>query len=220
MSCVILLLLLALDPLACGAGGRFQLESSGDGFGLRSHGILEILTSGRTKLYPLPQSTAGQYLRLRPADAKINPLAPGNYDRQEVIGPYQVEGNRIWFGNGYYDGEGMRGVGAFGYFDTVTRRYTLFSPRDVAPYEISAICVQHDAVWIALDGFGEEISKTPGGLVRWDRKTHSTRKYPLEFVVDSINPEGESLRLRTRAGYALFRNGNLHRFLANGTPIQ
>ena len=45
-----------------------------------------------------------------------------------MIGPYQIDGARIWFGKNFYDGEGDTGVGAFGYFDTSTRAYTLFSP--------------------------------------------------------------------------------------------
>ena len=56
-----------------------------------------------------------------------------------------------------------------GYFDTATRKYTLFSPPEVARYEISAILVEPERVWIALDHFGEDISTSPGGLVRWNR---------------------------------------------------
>jgi hypothetical protein len=218
MSFAVLLLLVALDPEMFGPGGRFQLERSKDDFGVRSHGIIEALGPNRTKFYPLPQSTAGKYIQLRTEDLRINPFTPDHYERQEVIGPYQIEGRRIWFGNSYYDGEGMKGVGAFGYFDTSTRRYTLFSPPEVARYEISAILVEPDRVWIALDRFGEDISRSPGGLVRWNRMTHEIQKYPLEFGVDSIRVEGDSLRLKTRDGYALFRDGELRRFLANGRP--
>jgi hypothetical protein len=221
MNFAMLLLLFALDPVMFGPGGRFQLENSKDDFGMRSHGIIETLGPGRTKVYPLPQSTAAQYARLRPKDMRINPFhATDNlYERQEVIGPYEIEGGRLWFGNGYYDAEGMRGVGAFGYFDTATRGYTLFSPPEVAPYEIDAILVEPETVWLALDTFTEDISKIPGGLVRWNRMTHEIQKYPLEFVVDSIQREGDSLRLKTRGGYALFRDGGIRRFLANGRSI-
>ncbi len=212
-------MLLALYAVTFGPGNRFHLEHSKDSFGMRSHGIVETSGDGRTKFYPLPQSTAEEYIRLRPEDSRMNPTTPDNYERQEVIGPYQIEDGRIWFGNSYYDGEGLRGVGAFGYFDTATRRYTLFSPPAVARYEISAILVEPDRVWIALDQFVEDISTVPGGLVRWDRATHQTHIYPLEFGIDSIHVEGDSLRLKTRLGYALFRDGNVRRFLANGKPI-
>jgi hypothetical protein len=219
MNLAIILLSVVLDAVTFGAGNRFQLEHSKDDFGIRSHGIVEMLDANRTKFYPLPQSTSEKYSRLRPEDLRINPITPDHYERQEVIGPYQIEDGRIWFGNSYYDGEGMKGVGAFGYFDTATRTYTLFSPPEVARYEISAILVEPDRVWLALDQFGEDISRSPGGLVRWNRMTHEIHKYPLEFGVDSIRAEGNLLRLKTREGYALFRDDEIRRFLTNGRPI-
>lgn len=170
MNFAMLLLLLALNPVMFGPGGRFQLENSKDDFGMRSHGIIETLGPGRTKFYPLPQSTAAQYARLRPNDLQINPFPANLYERQEVIGPYQIEGEKLWFGNSYYDSEGMRGVGAFGYFDTATREYTLFSPPEVAPYEIGAILVEPDMAWLALDRFIEDISKMPGRFDSMEQK--------------------------------------------------
>jgi len=221
MNFALLLLLFVFDSVAFGPGGRFQLENSKDDFGVRSHGIVETVGPGQTKFYPLPQSTAEKYTRLRPEDVRINPFSAtaNQYERQEVIGPYQIEGGRIWFGNRYYDGEGMRGVGAFGYFDTSTREYTLFSPPEVSRYEISAILVERESVWMGLDSFGEDISRSPGGFVRWNRITHETHKYPIEFVVETIQVDGGTLRLITRGGYALFRDGEIQRFLTNGTPI-
>jgi hypothetical protein len=219
MNLAMILLCAALEVVTFGPGHRFQLEQSKDDFGIRSHGVIEQLDANRTKFYPLPQSTPEEYIRLRPEDARINPVTPDRYERQEVIGPYQIEDGRIWFGNGYYDGEGDRGIGAFGYFDTATRVYTLFSPPEVARYEISAILVEPDQAWIALDRFGEDISTSPGGLVQWNRTTHAVHKYPLEFVVSSFQVDGDSLRLKTRDGYALFRDGEIRRFLVNGRPI-
>ena len=52
-----------------------------------------------------------------------------------------------------------------------------------------------------------------------EQVTNEIQKYPLEFGVSSIRLEGDSLRLKTRDGYALFREGELRRFLANGRPI-
>jgi hypothetical protein len=205
---------------ALGQTGRFQLEQSKDGFGVRSHGIEETLASGQTKFYPLPQSSYDEYSRLRSEQARINSITAGTYQRQEVIGPHQVEGDQIWFGNNYYDGEGDTGVGAFGYFDTSTRQYTLFSPPEVANYEVSAILVERDSVWLGLDQFVEDISTVPGGLARWDRNTHATYFYPLEFAITKIQREGDSLRLETRYGHALFRDGKTRRFLSNGIPVR
>lgn len=206
-------------PSAVGSGS-FYLERSADQFGMRSHGIVEMVGPNRTKLYPLPQSTAQDYIRLRPSDFRLNPFKPEEYERQEVIGPSQTDGGRIWFGKNFYDGEGMRGVGAFGYFDTATRKYTLFSPNEVAPYEVSAILVQPEVVWIALDHFGEDVATGPGGLVRWERSTHAVQSFALEFAVSKLQVQGDALRLTTHGGYAFLRDGEIRRYLDCGNPIQ
>jgi hypothetical protein len=215
----LVLCFLALQTAMVGTDGRFTLERSRDEVGIRSHGMIETLGDGRTKFYPLPQSTAAEYIRLRREDAKLNPFPPESYQRNEAIGPYQVEGDKIWFGKSYYDSEGLTGVGAFGYFDTSTRRYTLFTPPEMARYEVSAILMEADAVWLGLDQFVEDVSNIPGGLLRWDRKTHEVQRYPLEFVVDRIRRQVDALRLDTKNGYALLRDGNVQRFLKDGRPI-
>jgi hypothetical protein len=217
----LVLFLIAFQPQSFGPDGKFHLEHSNGDFGMRSHGVMERLASNRTKFYPLPQSTVAEFLRLRSSDPFVKqstPVTPSNYRREEVMGAYQLEGDKIWFGKSFYDGEGCRGVGAFGYFDTSTRSYTLFSPPEVVSYEVSAILVQPDTVWLGLDEFIEDISTFPGGLVRWDRATQKAQRYPLEFVIQNIQIEGDSLRLKARDGYALFHDGEVHRFLANGRP--
>ena len=222
MQRVHLLVLVPFQSFAAalfGADSRFSLEHSVDGLGVRSYGITEKLSGNRTKFYPLPQSTAAKYIRLRPEDLRIKPFTPDRYERQEVIGPSQIDDDKIWFGNRYYDGEGMSGVGAFGYFDTASRSYTLYSPLEIARYEVSAMLVQPDKVWLALDSFIEDISTAPGGLIRWDRATQQVHRYALEFVVTRISSEGGSLFLKTDAGHALLREGKLQRFLNDGSPI-
>lgn len=137
-----------------------------------------------------------------------------DYERQEVIGPYQVEGSRLWFGNSYYDGEGATGVGAFGHFDMEARQYRVYSYPEIAHWEISALLVEPDAVWLALDHSGEDISTSAGGLVRWDRNDHRIRHYYLEFVIERIQRDAigaSMLRLTTHGGYALFRDGEVQR---------
>ena len=222
MNLAIVLLLIGIDAVTFGSGNRFHLEhSTGNGsFGMQSHGVIEALGGNRTKFYPLPQSTPEQYARLRAEDIKINPLTPGSYEREEFIGPYQIEGANIWFGNHFYDSEGSHGVGAFGFFDTAARKYTLYSPPEVASYQISAILVQSDVVWLGLEQFKEDISTTPGGIVSWKRTTHEVHRYPMEFAVSSISPEGDSLRLKnSHGGYAIFHRGGIRRFLANGKLV-
>ncbi len=82
------------------------------------------------------------------------------------------------------------------------RKYVLFSPPEIARWEISALLVEPDAVWLALDHFGEDISTSPGGLIRWDRNDHHIQKYPLEFVIHRIRrstKDATALVLATRA---------------------
>jgi len=214
------------DTTRFGPRGAFQLEYTlVGGTSVESHGVIEKLdATGRTKFYPLPQSGFETYAKLREADLKLNPISAtaNNYDRDEMIGPHQLEGNRLWFGNSFYDGEGKRGVGAFGYFDASTRQYRLFTPPEVAAYEVSAILVEPDVVWVALDHQGEDISKYPGGLIRWNKTTQQVERYAIEFVVTAIQRDGNSLRLATNGGYALLTRDVLHRFRVTGsvtTPI-
>ncbi len=64
------------------------------------------------------------YKRLRAADLKLTlPERTAKTDeREESIGPYQMEDNMVWLWNRYDDSEGLSGVGAFGFFDKATRR--------------------------------------------------------------------------------------------------
>ncbi len=80
---------------------------------------MERLPDGTTEVFgPLPQSNLDTYTKLRPADLKRNPIAStmNQYWCEETIGPHQVEGSKLWFGNNFYDSEGQRGVGAFRLF--------------------------------------------------------------------------------------------------------
>lgn len=175
-----------------------------------------------TKLYPLPQSTLDSYIRLRTADIKRNPISAtsGQYLREEFIGPYQIEGNRLWFGNSFYDNEGWRGVGAFGYFDPSARRYEMFSPPEIARYEIKAILVEPDKVWLGLDRSIEDISPEPGGFAEWNRTTHAIHRYDVEFEVSKIERSGDALRLTSIGGYAIFRDGRITRYKTeNGETV-
>jgi hypothetical protein len=200
-----------------GPNGAFRLEISRDSFGERAHGVVQTI-NGRRKVYPLPQSTVEEYKKLHPGEYGIDLLTEKNYERQEVIGPHQVEGNKLWFGKDFYHGEGVRGVGAFGFFDTTTGQYQMFSPPPVALWEISAILVEKDSVWMGLDHFGEDISTAPGGLLRWDRETHGVHRYPLEFTVNRIERRGRLLHLGTSRGYAQLQNDVIQRFEIRRAP--
>ena len=116
----------------------------------------------------LPQSTYDEFARVRPGRVR------NGYRRQgttvdEKIGPWQVEGERLWFGKTFYDSEGYTGVGGFGYFDAVKKKYRIWSPPEVTASSVSAILVEPETVWLGLVWNGE-YGPAPGGLVAFDRK--------------------------------------------------
>jgi hypothetical protein len=134
----------------------------------------------------------------------------------EKIGPWQVEGERLWFGKTFYDGEGYTGVGAFGYFDAVTKKYRIWSPPEVRASSISAILVEPETVWLGLAWNGE-YGPAPGGLVAFDRKTEHIVKFDLPDIVQSIARVGGHLLMATEFGPALIDDGRVRRFFVDRT---
>jgi hypothetical protein len=134
--------------------------------------------------HPMPQSTYAEFARMRPGRVKNGYYEEGTI-LEEQPGPYQTVGSRVWFGKVFYDGEGLTGVGGLGYFDTHTRRYTWLHVPQLADWSVSAILVEEDAVWmgLVLHPEGEDY---PGGLLRYDLKTGTSRKFPVEEVVHQI----------------------------------
>jgi len=68
---------------------------------------------------PLPQSTYDQFAAASPERVKNGYVRQGT-EIHESPGPWQREGEKVWFGKTFYDGEGSTGVGGFGYFDLAT----------------------------------------------------------------------------------------------------
>lgn len=195
-----------------GPHNAFRLEVSQNDFGLGGmaiHGLIEA-TGGETRKYLLPQSSFEKHKLLRPDD-DFGPANEWESHRGESVGPYQVEGSRFWFGN-YFWAEGETGVGAFGYFDMEKREWTLYSPPEVAPWSITALLVERDAVWLGICRSGEA-PETCGGIVRWDRKTHEARRIPSEWGVSDIVRRGDTLYMTAGEGLLILRGGRLQKFI-------
>ena len=90
--------------------------------------------------YRLPQSELRTWQQARKDDIE-NGIPADQPEISEEIGPHQLEGNRLWFGKTFYNGEGRTGVGGFGYFDATTRSYRLYSPPEIHRWSVSAIRV-------------------------------------------------------------------------------
>jgi hypothetical protein len=123
-----------------------------------------------------------------------------------------VAGNLLWFGKTFYDGEGTTGVGGFGYFDLMSRRYAMFVPASSIDWSASAILVEPDAIWIGLVNRPEG-ADNPGGLLRYDRNTTQTQVYPIKSVITQIVRYNGALYLGTVHGLYVMRGSTFTRYL-------
>lgn len=160
------------------------------------------------KKYPLPQSTYDDFAKARPG--RVVDII------EETIGPVQLEGDKLWFGKTFYDGEGNSGVGGFGYFDTKDRQFHLFLPPEVADFSISAILVEPDTVWMGILHSGEW-GGSPAGVLRYDRKTHTVHKYDLPDDVNDIVASGNRILASTSSGIAVIEGDETARYFVDRT---
>ena len=136
--------------------------------------------------YPLTQSTAedlGIYRREFVPRTRAEGI--GRFKIQEWIDAFGLHANRLWFGKGFYDGEGYTGVGSLSYFDIDRRSYKTIRLPEIADWSTSSILVEDRWVWMGLVGYGEGADHS-GGLLRYDRSTGETRIYPIEDVITHI----------------------------------
>jgi hypothetical protein len=169
------------------AFGRFRLTKQKNRYG-SEHAVI----AGNGKFYPLTQS-ANQ---------------PDLEEMNEEVGPHQLEATRLWFGKTFYNGEGLTGVGGFGYFDTATASFRMFAPPEMAQWSVSAILVEADCVWLGLDHRGE-YGNYPGALLRWDRNNETVRHWDVQSVVTGIARGGDAIYLGATDGVAVLRGDRL-----------
>ena len=169
----------------------------------------------------LPQSTYTEFARARQARVRDGYVKEGTAI-EEVIGPYQIVGDKIWFGKNFYDGEGTTGVGAIGYFDRTTRKYDFLRIREVMDWSVSSLVVEGDTLWAGLVTHPEGADRA-GGLIRHNLKSGVTRKYRVDEVIYRIQRVGDSLYLNTSNGIYVLKDERLTRYLIepdiNGKPV-
>ena len=157
--------------------------------------------------HSMPSSSYDEFARARPKRVQ------DGYDRKgtgigETFGPYQRVGSRIWFGKTFYDGEGITGVGGFGYFDIPTSTYKFLPIKEMAPWSVSAILVEDRYAWIGLVGHPEGADYS-GGLLQYDLQTGGVKKYPVEEVVLRIMRQGSKVYLATQSGVSVIEQDRL-----------
>ncbi len=200
-----------LPPLRFGPDLRYAVIDTPETGWANRRVIVERTKSG-TKNVPLPAVTLAQYARLRPDMAKGGFPEPDGI--RGDVGPVQLVEGRLWFGKAFTDAADDSGVGGFGYFDPVTATFRIFSPPEVRVWSVSAMLVERDAVWLALmlDG---EYGLSGGGVLRWDRKTQTVKKYPLEPFSWAMARYGGKLTLATRDGIAAIDGGEIREYFVD-----
>lgn len=189
-------------PIRFGAGDAFTF----------AHGTI---VDNRGKEYHLPQSTYDDFAKARRRRVTDGYVREGTII-DEKIGPAQSEGDRLWFGKTFYDGEGNSGVGGFGYFDASDRQYHLFIPREIADYSVSALRVEPDAVWMGIFQSGE-YGGSPAGVLRYDRQNQAIHKYELPDAVYGLTVSGNRTLAPTNSGIAVIEGDRVSRYFVDRT---
>jgi hypothetical protein len=141
-------------------------------------------------------------------------IPPSDCDR---IGPWVIDGDRLWFGRSFYSGEGNTGTGGFGYFDAVSRRFHLFSPAEIRPFSATAILVQPDAVWLALAVHGEYVSHGEG-IARYDRGTNALTRLNIgSSLGHRFVAVGDQILLALDNGLIVIGDGTVKGYIVDKT---
>jgi hypothetical protein len=156
--------------------------------------------------HPMPKPTYNDFARLRP-DAVQNGNGEGTYI-SDAPGPFQVVGDRIWFGKVFYEGEESSGIGGVGYFDTTRSTYTFPNVPGLTGWSVSALLVEDQTLWIGLFGRGEG-GGGGAGLVRHDLKSGATQKYPIDEEILRMKRWDTRLYLSTTNGVWVIEGGRL-----------
>ena len=200
---------------AFGPRKRFRLATEKNGDGWDSPLVVEKVGT-KEKMYRLPQSELKTWQLARQDDI-ANGIPADQPLISEEIGPHQLEGNLLWFGKTFYNGEGRTGVGGFGYFDAATRSYRLYSPSQIHRWSVSAMRVEPDFVWLGLYHFGEYGGDPADLFLRWDRKTEEVRRFKVRSFINQISRHHDALYLSGFQGIDVLRDGQIQSYFVDRT---
>jgi len=202
----------AFRPLRFGPSGSFRvIRAEGD----VPHFAIEEQSGKKIRPYPLPPSTYDEFAAARPTKVKDG-YAREQTKITEDIGPWELDEDKLWFGKSFYDGEGTNGVGGFGYFDAIDRKYHLFTFPELAGWSVSAIDVEPNAVWMALAASGE-YGVASGGLLRYDRHSGMVRRIESPDIGVQFIRVGGKLLAATDFGIELVEDNLVKRYFVDRT---
>jgi hypothetical protein len=82
-----------------------------------------------------------------------------------------VGDSKIWFGFGFYEGEGWEGYGGVGFFDLTTNRFGVLRHPALIDYSVESLMITDTMIYIKTAGHYELSSSVGNGLVMLNRKT-------------------------------------------------
>ncbi len=169
---------------------------------------------GQPVQFKLPQTRYSEFVAARRREVESNPGFP--YSIDEEIGPVQVEGELLWFGKTFYDGEGLSGVGGVGYFSPADRRFHIFTSPEIADWSVSTLLVQRDAVWLALHARGE-YGDGPGGVLRFDKRTRTFTRIDRTATGWQFLALGDDTVLLLGSGLTVLRRDKAEHYMIDKT---
>jgi hypothetical protein len=193
------------EPLATADGQSVIVENkTPPGQPHRPSRIDVIGKSGTKQYYPAPIPTMALY-------RKVFPDKPAGGEIEDDIGPFVLDGNKIWFANTFYDAEGVSGVGAIGSFDISTRQYDMRYLPEIAPWSGSAILLDGADLWIGLMSRPEG-AEYGAGLLRYNITTGAVAKYAVADYIHTIDRLGDTVYCGTSHGLYTVRGNHVMQF--------
>ena len=166
-------------------------------------GITSVIDTA-VVVFAVPKPTYASFARLRAW------RVANGYDASTIfpnrVGPTHHLGRRVWFGNSFYDGEGLSGVGGIGYFDLDRATYGMFWAAGSADFSARAIYVAHDVVYVGLEWVCECAEPDPRGAAIYNLATGVTRAIPIPGLVTAIGRSGGSIVLLSTEGVFVARD--------------
>jgi hypothetical protein len=175
-------------------------------FAVAPAGVAIKDSSAAPVVYPI-ENFDYEFFKEKRKDALAKASSGFVFTPENTIGGWQIAGTEIVFGTSFYDGEGISGVGAIGYFDLTKRTYRFEFPNELTTWSTSAILVEEDCIWIGAkrQPEGQPYSR---GLLRYDKKDGASRWYRVPPIILSIKRAGKNLLLGTEDGlYVLTDSG-------------
>ena len=160
-----------------------------------------VAKSGSKQFYPVPIPSMA-------LDRKALPDKQPPLEIEDDIGPFLLDGNKIWFANTFYDGEGVSGVGAVGSFDISTRKYEMRYLPEIAPWSGSAILLDDGDLWIGLMRRPEG-ADYGAGLLRYNITSGAVAKYAVADYIHTIDRLGDTLYCGTSHGLYTVRGNKV-----------